>query len=50
MFSFVNMVGCIKVMFAQCINDILSLEAQEKRLSIECSDEGVHVMAIKASS
>jgi len=50
MFSFINMVASIQEMFAQSINNILSMVTQEKQLSIECADEGMLVMAIKASS
>ena len=44
------MVGSIQEMFAQSINDILSVVALEKKLSIECINEGMLVLAIKVAS
>lgn len=50
MFSFIDMVGSIQETFAQCINDVLSMVVQETQLTIECTDEGKLVVAIKAGS
>jgi hypothetical protein len=50
MFSFIDMVGSIQETFGQCINDVLSMVVQETQLTIECTDEGKLVVAIKAGS
>lgn len=44
------MVGSIQEMFMQSINDILGVVALEKKLSIECINEGMLVLAIKVAS
>ncbi|PUZ38765.1 hypothetical protein GQ55_9G222200 [Panicum hallii var. hallii] len=47
-FSFIDDVGSIQDAFAQCIGGLLSVVAQETRLSVECADEGVLVTSIKS--
>ena len=47
-FSFIDAVGSIQDAFAQCIGGLLSVVAQEARLSVECADEGVLVTSIKS--
>ncbi|XP_062201663.1 E3 ubiquitin-protein ligase WAV3-like [Phragmites australis] len=47
-FSFIDEVGTIQDAFAQCIGGLLSVVAQETRLSIECADEGVLLTSIKS--
>uniref|UniRef100_J3N383 VWFA domain-containing protein n=1 Tax=Oryza brachyantha TaxID=4533 RepID=J3N383_ORYBR len=40
-FSFIDAAGSIQDAFAQCIGGLLSVVAQELRLSVECDDDGV---------
>ncbi|XP_062205895.1 E3 ubiquitin-protein ligase WAV3-like isoform X2 [Phragmites australis] len=47
-FSFIDAVGSIQDAFAQCIGGLLSVVAQEARLSIECADEGVLLNCIES--
>ncbi|KAL6839331.1 hypothetical protein ACP4OV_030828 [Aristida adscensionis] len=47
-FSFIDAVGSIQDAFAQCIGGLLSVVAQEARLSVECADEGVLLTSVKS--
>ncbi|KAL6643128.1 hypothetical protein ACP70R_021309 [Stipagrostis hirtigluma subsp. patula] len=47
-FSFIDAVGSIQDAFAQCIGGLLSVVAQETRLSIDCADDGVLLTSVKS--
>jgi hypothetical protein len=49
-FSFVDMVGSIHDAFAQCISGLLTVVAQETRLSVECTDQGVLLTSTMSGS
>lgn len=47
-FSFIDAAGSIQDAFAQCIGGLLSVVAQELRLSVECGDDGVLLTSVRS--
>ncbi|KAL5223992.1 hypothetical protein ABZP36_010631 [Zizania latifolia] len=47
-FSFIDAAGSIQDAFAQCIGGLLSVVAQELRLTVECADHGVLLTSVRS--
>ncbi|KAF0929819.1 hypothetical protein E2562_025954 [Oryza meyeriana var. granulata] len=47
-FSFIDTAGSIQDAFAQCIGGLLSVVAQELRLTVECDDDGVLLTSVRS--